>query len=100
MATGWVENASKGYKYYFNPSTGIMVTGTVTIDGKKYTFNSSGILQVNNNPNTTPSTGTRTIKNILANALKPVGQTLYVWGGGHNDSDATRKGVSPRWKQW
>ena len=100
MATGWVENTSKGYKYYFNPSTGIMVTGTVTIDGKKYTFNSSGILQVNNNPNTTPSTGTRTIKNFLANALKPVGQTLYVWGGGHNDSDATRKGVSPKWKQW
>ena len=100
MATGWVKNTSKGYKYYFNPSTGIMVTGTVTIDGKKYTFNSSGILQVNNNPNTTPSTGTRTIKNFLANALKPVGQTLYVWGGGHNDSDATRKGVSPRWKQW
>ena len=100
MATGWVENTSKGYKYYFNPSTGIMATGTVTIDGKKYTFNSSGILQVNTNPSTTTSTGTRTIKNFLANALKPVGQTLYVWGGGHNWSDATRKGVSSRWKQW
>ncbi len=39
MATGWVENTSKkGYKYYFDPSTGVMATGTKTIDGKKYTL--------------------------------------------------------------
>ena len=37
---------------------------------------------------------------LLANALLPVGKTLYVWGGGHNWSDATRKGISPKWKQW
>ena len=43
-------------------------------------------------------TGTRTIKNYLAGALQPVGQALYVWGGGW--TDATRKGVSPLWKQW
>lgn len=100
MATGWVENTSKGYKYYFDPSTGVMATGTKTIDGKKYTFSSRGVLQVNNNPSTTTPTSSRTIKNFLANALKPVGQTLYVWGGGHNTSDATRKGVSSRWKKW
>ena len=24
MATGWVTNSKKGYKYYFDPSTGVM----------------------------------------------------------------------------
>lgn len=64
-----------------------MATGDVTIDGQKYHFNSNGILS-----NTTSPTGSRTIKNYLAGALQPVGQALYVWGGGWNDS--TRKGTS------
>ena len=75
-----------------------MATGTKTIDGKKYTFGSNGVLDTN--PSTTTATSSRTIKNFLANALLPVGKTLYVWGGGHNWSDATRKGISPKWKQW
>ena len=45
-----------------------------------------------------PSTGTKTIKNYLLGALQPVGQALYIWGGGWNDS--TRKGVSPTWVEW
>lgn len=98
MATGWVTNSKKGYKYYFDPSTGVMATGTKTIDGKKYTFGSNGVLDTN--PGTATVTSSRTIKNFLANALLPVGKTLYVWGGGHNWSDATRKGISPKWKQW
>lgn len=93
MATGWVTNESKGYKYYFDEETGIMAVGEKTIDGQKYYFNSLGILT-----QTTSSTGTKTIKNYLAGALQPVGQALYVWGGGWNDS--TRKGVSPAWKEW
>ncbi len=104
MATGWVENKAKGIKYYFykNSKVGQMATGIVTIDGKKYEFGSDGILigEIGNDPKPTTPTADRTIKNFLANALKPVGQTLYVWGGGHNYSDATRKGVSSRWKQW
>ena len=101
MATGWVSNITSGVKYYFDPSTGVMATGTKTIDGVQYTFSSSGVLQSSgSNPNTTTPSSSRTIKNFLANALKPVGQTLYVWGGGHNWSDATRKGVSSKWKQW
>ena len=43
MATGWVNNTSKGTKYYFNKSTGAMYTGVQTVDGKKYEFSSSGI---------------------------------------------------------
>lgn len=93
MATGWVNNSSKGYKYYFNEETGEMATGDVEIDGKKYHFNSNGVLS-----QTTSSTGSKTIKNYLAGALQPVGQALYVWGGGWNDSN--RKGVSPVWKEW
>lgn len=42
----------------------------------------------------------QTIKNFLANALLPVGKTLYVWGGGHNWSDATRRWHQSKWKQW
>ena len=93
MATGWVTNESKGYKYYFDEKTGEMAVGDVVIDGQKYTFNSLGILS-----QTTASTGTKTIKNYLAGALEPVGEALYVWGGGWTDS--TRKGVSPKWKEW
>ena len=74
-------------RYYFDKETGVMATGDVTIDGQKYHFNSNGILS-----NTTSPTGSRTIKNYLAGALQPVGQALYVWGGGWNDS--TRKGTS------
>lgn len=85
MAVGWT--TIDGNKYYFDKETGVMATGDATIDGQKYHFNSNGILS-----NTTSPTGSRTIKNYLAGALQPVGQALYVWGGGWNDS--TRKGTS------
>ena len=35
---GWVENTDKGTKYYFDPTTGAMYTGTQTIDGVTYAF--------------------------------------------------------------
>ena len=43
-------------------------------------------------------TGIKTLKNYLAGALKPVGQALYIWGGGWYDS--TRIGVSPTWQSF
>lgn len=100
MATGWVENAEKGYKYYFDPGNGVMYTGIKTVDGKKYVFADNGVCEGEYvpNPGTGTSTGTKTIKNYLLGALQPVGQALYVWGGGWTDS--TRKGVSPLWKKW
>ena len=85
MAVGWT--TISGNKYYFDKETGVMATGDVTIDGTKYHFNTNGVLS-----NTTSPTGSKTIKNYLAGALQPVGQALYVWGGGWNDS--TRKGTS------
>lgn len=44
MIKGW--NEKDGYRYYFDPVTGTMAKGTVTIDGAVYTFDSAtGILQ-------------------------------------------------------
>ncbi len=45
-----------------------------------------------------------TLKRFLQLAMQPVGGTMYVWGGGWNESDtgagteAVSIGVSPRWK--
>jgi glucan-binding YG repeat protein len=98
MVTGWIANSS-GQKRYFDPSTGIMCTETTTIDGKICTFDSNGILLSQTTPVTmTAPTAERTIKNYLAGAIQPVGQALYVWGGGWNDS--TLIGVSSTWKQF
>ena len=47
-----------------------------------------------------------TLKKFLLTALKPVGSTMYVWGGGWNDEDngsgcdATTIGVSRQWKKF
>lgn len=47
-----------------------------------------------------------TIKELLQNAMKPVGQTLYVYGGGWNEADtgagvaAVTIGVSPQWRDF
>ena len=41
MKTGWLTEG--GYTYYLG-TNGVMVTGTQSIDGKTYTFNSSGAL--------------------------------------------------------
>lgn len=99
-----------GTKYYFDPSTYIMVTGTTrTIDGYVYTFSSTGTISnsyketdasdaFKNDPKPVAQTSAKTIKNYLAGAMKPVGQALYVWGGGWTDS--TRKGVSSTWQKW
>ena len=97
---GWV--TIDGNKYYFNPDTFVMTTGTKLIDGKYYVFNSSGVMvnsySGSSSDSPTAPTSERTIKNYLAGALQPVGQALYVWGGGWNDSK--RKGVSPTWISW
>ena len=100
--TGWLTIKSTGDKYYLNPKNGgVRVENTeMKIDGKTYVFDKEGVssLKGYDRPDTEKPTGNRTIKNYLAGALQPVGQALYVWGGGWND--ATRKGVSPVWKQW
>lgn len=45
-----------------------------------------------------------TMEKFLQNALKPVGSTMYIWGGGWDDEDSeagatsTQIGVSPKWE--
>lgn len=47
-----------------------------------------------------------TVKKLLLTGLEPVGNTMYVWGGGWNRADtgagaeARRIGVSPTWRQF
>lgn len=86
-----------------------MLTGWHTLDGEKYYFYASGKMAKN-----TTIDGIRlgadgaeitgnTIKGLLQNALKPVGSTLYITGGGHDDwngGDAVRAGVNPNWKTY
>ena len=97
--TGWLTYEDN--KYYFDKTTGVMATGTVQIDGTTYIFDSDGKLKGSptlSSGSLTAPTSTRTIKNYLAGAFQPIGQALYVWGGGWNDS--TRKGTSPTMKSW
>lgn len=42
--------------------------------------------------------GKKTLKTYLQNALVPVGRTLYIWGGGWDDSDASVIGYQSKWK--
>ena len=42
MHTGWLQDNGKWY--YLDPTNGDMYTGTHVIDGKTYTFDSSGAL--------------------------------------------------------
>ncbi len=48
----------------------------------------------------------KTLKNFLSAALMPVGSTMYVWGGGWNETntgagkDAMTVGVSPKWQEF
>ena len=71
-----------------------MVTGTHRINGNNYYFNQSGAM------------AEMELSDLIADALKPVGNTLYVWGGGWNVPDngsgetALYMGVWPEWEQY
>ncbi len=43
--------------------------------------------------------GMRTLKRFLETALLPLGNTLYVWGGGWEETEG-QVGVSPEWKRF
>lgn len=51
-----------------------------------------------------PNEKTATIETLLETALQPVGSTMYIWGGGWDDTDSeaggtsTRIGLSSQWK--
>ena len=105
--TGWQTIGSN--KYYFiktGKNQGVMMKkGLHKIGSKTYMFGDNGVFlyevtsenKVDNDTTLVPSSS-KTIKNFLLGALQPVGSKLYIWGGGHDDADATRKGVNPAWK--
>lgn len=55
---------------------------------------------------TVPENSVTTIKNLLTTATAPVGQTMYIWGGGWNKADTgtgrdgRRIGLSPVWRSF
>ena len=71
-----------------------MLTGTHSINASNYYFNQSGAM------------AEIELSNLIADALKPVGNTLYVWGGGWNVPDngsgetALHMGVWSEWEQY
>ena len=91
MITGWKK--LNGVWYYMN-SSGQMVTGRQDINGLRYYFNQGGAMAETD------------IFNVISNALKPVGKTLYVWGGGWNEADngsgetSLYIGVWTQWEQY
>lgn len=101
MAVGWLQISGKWYYFYSN---GEMAANTI-IDGKYY-VDSNGVWiedAVLENRFTPLDGGQKTIKNLLQNAMKPVGSTLYIWGGGHDtgeNGDARRYGVNPQWAEF
>ena len=103
VTSGWVTRKSDNAKFYMDPDdNGAMVTDTEReIAGITYVFAADGTATkkaVEVGPSTGTPTGTKTIKNYLKGALLPVGQVLYVWGGGWTQS--TVKGLAPEWKNW
>lgn len=96
LMKGWVTRKSDGAKFYFDPNNSgrMVVNKTMTISGVAYVFDKNGVATVK----TTVPTATnnaRTVKNYLLNALQPIGQCLYVWGGW---AHGTTKGVPNDWK--
>ena len=111
MATGWTTVG--GSKYYMNGS-GAMLTDWQNIDGSEYYFYSSGAMAVSTviggveigadgKASRTESQAIGTLTKFLKTMIQPVGNTLYVWGGGHDawtDGDGLRIGMNPKWKQF
>lgn len=94
--TGWWTD-SKGKKYYFKRSKSVMgraAVGTYTMGNYRRTFNSRGILVKSEKLNSgsknqlQKSTGTRTIRNYLLEALRPIG-TQYKQIGGWPGTNST-----------
>ena len=111
MAKGWEKIGGK--TYYFRKKTGARASGWLKIKGYYYYFDEKGIPLKNTyapNGKYLDADGKRlrrsTLKKFLKTALGPVGSTLYVWGGGWNESDtgagpeAVTIGVPSSWKRF
>lgn len=90
-----------GGKTYYANSDGTFATGWVQNGGKTYVFDEDGkLVQSPDGFEPSAQIGVRTVRNFLKNALLPLGNTLYIWGGGHTDAEAESYGVNAQWKQF
>ena len=90
MVTGWQDIADKRYYFY---DSGVMAAST-KIDGIE--IDADGVAQIVSGP-------LGSLTRLLRTAMLPVGNTLYVWGGGHDlyiGGDSLRIGVNPQWKKF
>lgn len=111
MAVGWLQ---LGSDWYYMNGSGAMLTDWQNIDGSEYYFYSSGAMAVSTviggveigadgKASRTESQAIGTLTKFLKTMIQPVGNTLYVWGGGHDawtDGDGLRIGMNPKWKQF
>ena len=111
MLTGWLQ---LGSDWYYMNGSGAMLTDWQNIDGSEYYFYSSGAMAVSTviggveigadgKASRTESQAIGTLTKFLKTMIQPVGNTLYVWGGGHDawtDGDGLRIGMNPKWKQF
>ncbi|MGI6020657.1 MAG: RICIN domain-containing protein [Lachnospiraceae bacterium] len=114
--SGWYTSLSGERYYYVNGST--VKSAWKTIGAYTYYFNSSGVMAKNtivDNYNIdsegrrttrisdSVNIGTshdKTLKAYLKNSLLPIGKCLYIWGGGHGDTDASKIGVLASWQDF
>ena len=111
MVVGWLQ---LGSDWYYMNGSGAMLTDWQNIDGSEYYFYSSGAMAVSTviggveigadgKASRTESQAIGTLTKFLKTMIQPVGNTLYVWGGGHDawtDGDGLRIGMNPKWKQF
>lgn len=100
VKTGWFSDGGK--KYYLAMSgknKGAAAVGTYVMSGYRRTFDSNGVLIKTEKVSTgtknqlQKSTGTKTIRNYLLEAMRPVGTTDYLLGGGWHQPEITSKTV-------
>ncbi len=97
MATGW-SKFKKDINIISIRQPVSWLTGTKTIDGRS--IHLAAMVSWIPTQAYYYSDKLRTIKNFLANALLPVGRTLYVWGGRAQLVGCDQKGHQSKWKQW
>ena len=111
MVVGWLQ---LGSDWYYMNGSGAMLTDWQNIDGSEYYFYSSGAMAVSTviggveigadgKASRTESQAIGTLTKFLKTMIQPVGNTLYVWGGGHDawtDGDGLRIGMNPKWEQF
>ena len=76
---------------FFEDETSSMSTSTSSSTSKKLGYTSRKYANATIN-------GKKTLTTYLQNALVPCGRTLYIWGGGWDDSDASIIGYQKQWE--